>query len=308
MKQKKFVLVLVIISIILLLLFLYRKNITIENYSNKVTLYNWWGDDKTSETLFANLFDNTKYDTINMYSIFGDEPNLTKEPNVLNVQFSGESYYNDTSKFDINLIPAEKTSDNIIVFLYAIFHILHTNMDINKLLVKRKLTTMPTKFCLFSVSNGGCKERNDMFNELSKYKKVDSCGKFMNNSDNCPEDHYSKKYFDFISNYKFMICFENKTQPNYFTEKLINAYYNNTIPIYWGCSNIEDYVDMKSILYLPPKYTEADMNQLIEKIAYLDNNDQAYREMFESTFFKNGKLPDEFNVNKIKEKIKNIVG
>ena len=308
MKQKKFVLVLVIISIILLLLFLYRKNITIENYSNLVTLKNWWSDDKTSETLFSNLFNNTKYETINVYSVFSDDPHLKKEPNILNVQFSGESYYNDTGKFDINLIPAEKTSDNNIVFLYAFFHILYTNLDIDKLLVKRKLTTMPTNFCLFSVSNGGCKERNDMFKELSKYKKVDSCGKFMNNGHHCPEDHGTTKYFDFISNYKFMICFENKTQPNYFTEKLINAYYNNTIPIYWGCSNIEDYVDMNSILYLPPKYTDADMTKLIEKISYLDNNDQAYREMFESTFFKNGKLPDEFNVNKIKEKIKNIVG
>jgi len=50
----------------------------------------------------------------------------------------------------------------------------------------------------------------------------------------------------------FIICFENECKKNYFTEKLINAYYNKTIPIYWECSNIDHYINVDSILYLKP--------------------------------------------------------
>ena len=37
------------------------------------------------------------------------------------------------------------------------------------------------KFCCMVVSNGKAKERIEFFNRLSKYKKVDSGGRFMNN-------------------------------------------------------------------------------------------------------------------------------
>jgi hypothetical protein len=180
-------------------------------------------------------------------------------------------------------------------------------MDIYKF-TKRHIYNSKNNFCLFAVSNGGCKTRNDFFEILNKYKKVDSCGKFMNNMiEGCPHDHSSKNYFDFISNYKFMICFENTSKPNYLTEKLINAYYNGTIPIYWGCSNIEDYVNMDSILYLKPDYRDNDVEDLINKIIYLDNNEDAYIKMYEETFFKNGVIPDEFNIDKIREKVYRIL-
>ena len=39
-----------------------------------------------------------------------------------------------------------------------------------------------------------------------------------------------------------MICFENTSKPNYFTEKLVNAYYSGSIPIYWGDPNISKYI------------------------------------------------------------------
>jgi hypothetical protein len=100
-----------------------------------------------------------------------------------------------------------------------------------------------------------------------------------------------------------MICFENKSQPNYFTEKLINAYYNNTIPIYWGCPNIGDYINMSSILYLKPDFTDQDVTNLMNEIIYLDTNPTAYKSKYDSIFFKNGILPDEFNIIKIQEKI-----
>lgn len=40
---------------------------------------------------------------------------------------------------------------------------------------------------------------------------------------------------------QFHICIENDRQNNYFTEKLIDCFVTKTIPIYWGCPNIEKF-------------------------------------------------------------------
>jgi hypothetical protein len=183
------------------------------------------------------------------------------------------------------------------MFLY----ISNLNITISQLQTIRILNKNPSKFCIFSVSNGGAKERNDFFTKLSQYKKVDSCGKHLNNMGyNCPGGHSDSVYFEFISNYKFMICFENTSKTNYLTEKLVNAYYSGTIPIYWGCPNIADYINMNSILYLPPNYTDADINQLIQEVIRLDSDPQAYKEKYEQSFLlQNPKIDTEFLQEKI---------
>ena len=322
----------------ILYLILYRKPSSnqIELFTNKDIQYsNWWSSDPQKYTnLFQYMFENSSYPHIKIYSVF---PTVTMDKkksegaDTLVVQFSGESIYGNPDNFDINFIPTDNLQpdasttfsassrsaselcsyterSNVIVFPYALFHMLMMKMDMQLFLVPRTLpNTRPEQFCLFSVSNGAAVERKEFFLELSKYKKVDSCGKFMNNMDmGCPNDHESSEYYDFIAKYKFMICFENTSLPNYLTEKIVNAYSSGTIPIYWGCPNLGDYVNMDSILYLPPKYTIEDRNQLIQKIIYLDTNPDAYRAMYEQSFFKNGKLPDEFNIEKIKEKISKI--
>jgi hypothetical protein len=43
--------------------------------------------------------------------------------------------------------------------------------------------------------------------------------------------------------FQFSIQIENSLEQNYFTEKLITCLINKTIPVYWGCSNIDEYFD-----------------------------------------------------------------
>ena len=47
---------------------------------------------------------------------------------------------------------------------------------------------------------------------------------------------------------QFHICIENSKQKHYFTEKIIDCFVTKTIPIYWGCPNIEDFFDISSII------------------------------------------------------------
>ena len=46
----------------------------------------------------------------------------------------------------------------------------------------------------------------------------------------------------------FHIAVENTKHNNYFTEKIIDAFLTKTLPIYWGCPNIDKYFNKDGIL------------------------------------------------------------
>ena len=41
----------------------------------------------------------------------------------------------------------------------------------------------------------------------------------------------------------YSVAIESSSEKDYFTEKLIDCLITKTIPIYWGCPNINDYFD-----------------------------------------------------------------
>jgi hypothetical protein len=46
-----------------------------------------------------------------------------------------------------------------------------------------------------------------------------------------------------IKNYRFNICYENtKDTPGYITEKIFDCFAAGSVPIYWGASNVEEYI------------------------------------------------------------------
>lgn len=49
--------------------------------------------------------------------------------------------------------------------------------------------------------------------------------------------------YPLFKTYQFSLVIENSKQENYFTEKLIDCLITKTIPIYWGCPNIDDFFD-----------------------------------------------------------------
>ncbi|MCX7828538.1 MAG: glycosyltransferase family 10 [Thermanaerothrix sp.] len=46
---------------------------------------------------------------------------------------------------------------------------------------------------------------------------------------------------DAIRPYKYHVVLENSSYPDYWSEKLADAYLGGAFPIYWGCPNLEDY-------------------------------------------------------------------
>jgi len=282
--------------------------------NTKIKFIDWWQFDTTEiynntvayfEAFFKGC-ENT-FDVIELYSVLSSEKALPPKSsnNILRVQYSGESHFRDPSMFDINSIPGEHPQGyNFVPIPYLHIDMYMQKVNTADLLVKRTHTNANRKFCLFSVSNPNGQERIHFFNELTKYKKVDSCGKVLNNMGlKCPGNSYTAEYHDFIKQYKFMICFENSSVKNYLTEKVLNAYKGGTIPIYWGCPNIDEFVNLDAILYLKPGYSQEDVTALIDEIKRLDADDALYKKKYESIFFKNGVLPDKLNTAKINEQM-----
>lgn len=74
---------------------------------------------------------------------------------------------------------------------------------------------------------------------------------------------------DAILPYKFHICIENCEIANYWTEKIIDPLIGYSIPIYSGCTNIEDYFPKESMIKIDLddyEKTKNTLNTLLENI------------------------------------------
>jgi hypothetical protein len=156
----------------------------------------------------------------------------------------------------------------------------------------RSLNDLKNKadFCGFIVSNPHGQMRNNFFHKLSEYKKIDSAGPVFNNTGHIiprqPIDVRIKTKLDFLSTRKFSLCFENSSYPGYVTEKLPNAYYMKTIPIYWGAADVTTDFNPKAFLNW---HDYLDDDKFIKKIIELDNDDEQYLEMYMQPLYHNGK-------------------
>ena len=52
----------------------------------------------------------------------------------------------------------------------------------------------------------------------------------------------------FFANAKFNIACENQILPNMFTEKLLDCFRSRTVPLYFGCPNINKYFDPRGVI------------------------------------------------------------
>ena len=56
--------------------------------------------------------------------------------------------------------------------------------------------------------------------------------------------------FEVLSKYKYCLAIENCICPNYWTEKIGDAFLTSCIPFYYGCPNIDDFFPKNSFVYL----------------------------------------------------------
>lgn len=262
----------------------------------KINFSDFWGGFDRTDNYFYNLLkENFDVEISNnpdylFFSLFG---NQHQQINCKKIFYTGENvapplgYCDYSFSFDYLGDPRNYRLPHYL--LYDGYYDLQNPKSIGKNLAKRK-------FCNFVVSNGNCDIRNSFFTKLSKYKKVDSGGRFMNNIGGPVQN---KRQFQ--SEYKFTISFENNAyrpeHPGYTTEKIMEPMTVNSMPIYWGNPEIGKEFNTKSFVNYYDFQSEDD---LIGYIIELDKNEDKYLEKLNQPWFTDNNIPNDNKIESIK--------
>ena len=183
--------------------------------------------------------------------------------------------------------------------LYYLYADINEQMEQKHLLDPYEIKGKKTDFCSITVSNT---DRNPIFEELfealSTYKKVNSGGKWNNNVggriDNKPE---------FDRKHKFSIVCENSAQPGYTTEKLVQAFAEKCIPIYWGDPMVCEVFNTRAFINVQD-YGSVD--EVVEAVKRIDTDDNLYFKMLSEPALIDVKYDKEHQVQLLKDFLCNI--
>lgn len=105
----------------------------------------------------------------------------------------------------------------------------------------------------------GQKERMDFIDNIKKKLQIDIFGKGINPI---------KDKWDGLYPYRYSLIIENFKGPDYWSEKLADCFLAWTMPIYYGCTNIDDYFPKESLVKID--ISNPDVFQQIEEIISSD--------------------------------------
>jgi hypothetical protein len=257
----------------------------------KIWFADYWGGFNPLENHFTRtLIDGLGYElsSVNpdllVYSVFG---NSHLNYNCKKIFWTGENVRPDFSHCDLALTFDYNDDDrHFRLPLYAL-----TYWEFQHLMSERE-EVIPAKFCAFMYGNlhqgtngwgnfqDGVVKRVDIFNKLSKYKKVDSCGS-ANNNIGFMVPRGGEHKIDFLKSYKFTFAIENTSNPGYVTEKIIEPFFSNSVPIYWGSDRIHEEFNRESFINCHDFKSNDD---IVEFIVELDKNPDLYQKMKKSPF------------------------
>ena len=302
----------------------------------KMRITNWWFED-TEENFYNDYFVrllSKKYDIIYSqkpdFLLYG--PFEDAKTNYLDYECVRISYFAENVRGDYNVADYTISGDYINFgdrHLRYAFFVLYGGVIENRPLNPRE------KFCAYIVSNGGWGGfhllREDFFDKLNTYKKVDSGGRHRNNIGGAVADKHA-----WLQNYKFNLCFENSSFPGYLTEKLFDAYNAGCVPIYWGDTSLRiglanengggdfnpsdlEAIDMRipaideqllDYKINPKAFINAhnfpNLNALLDEVKRIDNDDAAFEAMRREPLFLDNFNPREFYEKKLLEFFDNI--
>ncbi|GAA8483670.1 glycosyltransferase family 10 [Helicobacter pylori] len=126
-------------------------------------------------------------------------------------------------------------------------------------------------FASFVASNPNAPIRNAFYDALNSIEPVAGGGAVRNTL-----GYNVKNKNEFLSQYKFNLCFENSQGYGYVTEKILDAYFSHTIPIYWGSPSVAKDFNSKSFVNV---HDFKNFDEAIDYIKYLHTHQNAYLDM-----------------------------
>lgn len=105
---------------------------------------------------------------------------------------------------------------------------------------------------------------------------------------------------DGLINYKFSLCIENSHEKNYISEKFYDCILTNTIPIYYGCSNIKDIWPYEGYINL---LDIEDLESIKETLIKIESNsDYLYNKMLPNLIKIKTEFFNKYNIIKVVQK------
>jgi hypothetical protein len=188
-------------------------------------------------------------------------------------------------------------------FLYLPFYAMSFTERLahpSELLTKKPLTTK-SKFCAYMYSNP-VPFRDSFYDALCKYKPVDALGSCRSNK---PRNKTTRILYDPLivtyyedaikqyEKYKFVIAIENSQLNGYITEKLVNPFLANSVPIYLGAPDVlSEYFNPKAMIHVRDFKTYDDCVGFIKQV---DQDKDLYEAYLNEPLFLNNELPPYFD-------------
>lgn len=140
-----------------------------------------------------------------------------------------------------------------------------------------------SRFCNFVVSNDRAEQRIRFFQQLARYKNIDSGGRVLNNLGGPVADKLS-----LLASSKFTIAFENESHPGYATEKIIQPLLVGSIPIYWGDPHIEEDFNPECFINV---HRFKNFDAVIDEVVRIDQNVALWEKYVTAPIFSGDRIP-----------------
>lgn len=142
------------------------------------------------------------------------------------------------------------------------------------------------RFCLFLYNlaapwrvHDGERAREDFCRKLARYKPVDCPGRALHNmhvpgfgptmEQAAPDlDPWALR-----ARYKFAIAFESQSGAHYLTEKIRMALLAGSVPIYWGCPRVAEYINLACFVNC---HDYPDFDAVVERVKEIDQSAELY--------------------------------
>lgn len=233
------------------------------------------------------------------FSIFGDEHWLLPE-RCIKIFYTGENVCPDFNACDYGIgFEWMDYGDRYLRFpnYYATKFFERTT----RIMEDKHLRPIPekTEFCSFVVSNPeGNPIRKQLFEKISEYKQVNSGGRWLNNIGGPVADK-----LEFEQKHKFSICCENSSHSGYTTEKIVESFAAQTVPIYWGDPDVAKVFNPRAFINA---MDYASLDGLLAAVKAIDDDDTLYLQMVKEPALNQG-LTLESQYNVLSDFLTNIV-
>lgn len=203
-----------------------------------------------------------------------------KDENIIFIFHAGEAVFPDLNLFDYAIIMNRHMSvmDRVCRIPPELFF--RNQIYKLELPVSNGPENNDKKFCNFIYSNAVAHPMRDrLFHSINQYKKVDSLGAHLNNT-NMPSTRYDKNWAllstELKSQYKFTIASENAEFEGYTSEKLLTSFCAHSVPIYWGDPTVDEEFNKDAFINCN-QYRS--MDDIIDRIREIDNDDDLWKKM-----------------------------